>query len=127
MSDSIKDWICYTDRPDLQVPWKLTEIRTRVGPLKGLSDSDVKSIQQMAHFLTVYRCSQIMHSLDPSIARHLRQRNLTWTSGNSNSSNNNITSPHFPHMLLRLVALGFFLGVLGEQSYVPSRLCLGFR
>jgi len=32
MLDSIQDWICYTDRPDLQMPWKLTEIRTRWTP-----------------------------------------------------------------------------------------------
>jgi hypothetical protein len=125
MLDSIKDWICYTDRPDLEMPWKLTEIRNRVGPQKGLLDSEVKSIQQVAHFLTVCCWSQIMHNLDPSMARHLRQRNLTWNDGNSSS--NNMASSHFPRMLLRLSAVGFFLGALGEQTYVPSRLCVGFR
>ena len=108
MLDSVKDWICYTDRPNLQMPSKLTEIGTWVGPLKGLLDSEFKSIQQMAHFLTVYCWSQIMYNLDPSMARHLRQRNLTWNGDSSSSSSSNIPFSHFPRMLLRLVAVGFF-------------------
>jgi len=49
----------------------------------------------MAHFMTVCRWSQIMHNLDPSIARHLRQCNLTWNGGNSSSSSSNdIPSAH---------------------------------
>lgn len=99
----IMGWICYTDRPDLQLPWKLTEIRTRVGPMKRLLDSEVKSIQRMAHFLTGCRLSQIMHNLGPSIARHLRRCNLTCIGGNSRS---NIPTSHFRRMRLRLVAVG---------------------
>ena len=91
--------------------------------MKRLLGSEVKSIQRMAHFLTGCRLSQIMHNLGPSIARHLRRCNLTWIGGNSRS---NIPTSHFRRMRLRLVAVGFFLGALGEQSYMPSRMCLGF-